>query len=508
MVEADVVAIPAEPSTPPAAVIAEEQASPAPAPVVVAEPQDVAQEDTAQERVAASVPLPAASVFNRPREDGAVVTPETDAVSRPSIVTEGFRATALAPRDAPAPRTQSAARPQETRVTGFGAVPEAGDAPNLPAPLNEGAPRTFADTSTAEDPESDAPVVAVEAQAEPDVSTVAPDAATGRDPSDVPAGEAAEVPETTQDESPLRTAQADGAETDGEEAPKRPAIRLVDESERVTPPPAEKPEVVEEAEPEPSGELPRRLVLDSEKAEAAQEPVEVEPEPEPDPGALVREAAAFENPENLPLLAVILIDEPDAGLDRESLAALDFPVTFAIDPARPDAAEAARAYRAAGHEVVLLTSALDPEGTAQDIEIAMEAVRAAVPQAVGLLDGAEGRFAGNRTALDALLPALAEEGMGLIAYPNGLNSGITEARRGGVPAMSLYRELDTDGERAAVITRYLDRATFEAVQDGAVVVVGRTQPDTVAALYSWRLGNRSGDVVPAPLSAVLLGYGG
>jgi polysaccharide deacetylase 2 family uncharacterized protein YibQ len=222
-----------------------------------------------------------------------------------------------------------------------------------------------------------------------------------------------------------------------------------------------------------------------------------------DAPALVRHAAPFEAPAGLPLFGILLIDDGSGGVERDSLAALDFPVAFAVDPSAPDAAEAARRYRAAGHEVLLLGRALSPEGAAQDVEVALQGARDAVPEALGVLDGPAGRFGDNRETLSALLPALAEDGMGFVAWPGGLGSEVDAALDAGVPSAQLYRVLDGRDERAAVITRYLDRATFEAAQTGATLVVGRATPEVVTALYSWQLGGRTDEVAIAPVSAVL-----
>jgi polysaccharide deacetylase 2 family uncharacterized protein YibQ len=59
------------------------------------------------------------------------------------------------------------------------------------------------------------------------------------------------------------------------------------------------------------------------------------------------------------------------------------------------------------------------------------------------------------------------------------------AERAEVPAATLFRLLDDEDQRATVITRFLGRAEFAAAQEGAVIVAGRTRPDTVTALFSW-----------------------
>ena len=453
--------------------------TPQPSPAETGTPQSVTrtttQTATVTTTVRPAVDLPAGSQFNRPPEDGDAITPQADIATR--AVISATRPDAGAVRvDAPDLRTESAAQPQPTTIAGLSAAPEAGDAPNLPNVPVENAPQTFGSVEIVEPvnetamPEGTQTAI-IQTPAPSDSDTVATD----------PTNAAAEQ------------AAVDGRDVDVVQAPSSPITEVLD------------PIVPERVEPEPEEDtpvvMPRRLVLDSERVDETGEDAVVE---SPARGALLANAARFRNPEELPLLSVVLIDDPDAGVDRESLIGIDFPVTFAVDPSRAGSAEAATAYRQAGHEVIWLADALSPNGTPQDIEVAMTGARMAVPQAIGVLDLSDNGFADNRTALEALLPALSEAGMGFVAYPGGLNSGVTAALRGGIPAATLYRVLDAEGERAVVITRYLDRATFEATSTGTAVVVGRTTPEMIAALYSWRLSNRSDQILPAPLSAVLL----
>ena len=228
----------------------------------------------------------------------------------------------------------------------------------------------------------------------------------------------------------------------------------------------------------------------------------------PDIGVKVRAieafAAEFDAAETRPLMSIILIDDPSLGLDRSVLANFTFPVTFAINPARADAAEAAAFYRASGFEVVILSDALPDRAEASDVEVSLQAAFGIVPEAVAFMDTSANIVQSNRELLDAVVGVLTETGHGLVAYPRGLNAAEQTATRASVPAGTLFRELDQEQERATVITRYLDRAAFAAVQDGTVIVVGHTYPETVTALFSWALGDRSESVAMAPLSAVLL----
>jgi polysaccharide deacetylase 2 family uncharacterized protein YibQ len=228
------------------------------------------------------------------------------------------------------------------------------------------------------------------------------------------------------------------------------------------------------------------------------------PEPEGAPNALRDNAVAFDAPEGRALMAVVLIDKPNTTLDPDVLTRFTFPVSFAIDPLRPDAAERAAELAEAGFEVVMLGASILPQGvTPADVEVALASAGETIPQAVALMDNAENRIQGDRAVLDATVNALTGSGHGMLAFARGLNAAEETARRSDVPAATVFRQLDDEDQRATVITRYLGRAAFAAGQEGAVVVVGHTRPDTVAALLSWALSNRTEQVALAPVSAVL-----
>ncbi|MFW5641319.1 MAG: divergent polysaccharide deacetylase family protein, partial [Roseicyclus sp.] len=227
------------------------------------------------------------------------------------------------------------------------------------------------------------------------------------------------------------------------------------------------------------------------------------PEAAAPPPALEAFAMPFDASEARALMAVILIDEPDPRLDLETLTSIDFPVAFAIDPARPDAADRAAAYRAAGFEVLMLGSVIPEGATAADTEVALAAARRRVPEAIALMDTPDSRIQTDRTVLEAAVGIAAGEGQGLVAFPRGLNVAEHMAARADVPAATLFRLLDDEGQRATVIARFLSRAEFAAAQEGAVIVAGRTRPATVTALFSWALAERDAGVVIAPVSAVL-----
>lgn len=215
-----------------------------------------------------------------------------------------------------------------------------------------------------------------------------------------------------------------------------------------------------------------------------------------------RYAAAFENPRQKPLLSIILIDT-GGTLDRAKLAALPLNITFAIDPATPDAAAAARLYRDTGHEVVILARGIPANATDADLRRIFGRYQQVVPQAVGVLDPAEGGFEADRSLSQRIVSLLAERGLALLTYARGLDAAHQIAQARDLPAARIYRRLDAADENPFTITRYLDRAAFKAAQEGRVTVLGHTRPDTIEGLKEWSGDSRARTLALAPVTATL-----
>lgn len=212
-------------------------------------------------------------------------------------------------------------------------------------------------------------------------------------------------------------------------------------------------------------------------------------------------AAPFENPEDRPLMSIVLID--DAGsIGAEALADFPYPLTFAIDPGLPDAADRMARHRAAGFEVVLLAD-LPAAASPQDAEVALAVWREALPEAVAILEGTGTGLQGNRALSDQVTNIAQATGLGLITQANGLNTVQKLAVRAGVPSAVVFRDFDGAGQTPVVMRRFLDQAAFRAGQEGAVIMLGRVRPDTVSALLLWGLQDRAERVALAPVSAVL-----
>lgn len=235
-------------------------------------------------------------------------------------------------------------------------------------------------------------------------------------------------------------------------------------------------------------------------ASAAADAVEVAPQ---DDRPISRYARVFGNDAGKPLFAVVLLDTGAADLERDKLAALPFAVTFAIDPLDPGAAAAAAIYRAAGQEVVMLASGIPEGATASDLEQTFQSNAGVLPEAVAVMDIGSAGFQDNRPLATLVVPVIAAQGRGVLTFDKGLNAADQVARREGVPAAVIFRDLDAEGEDTPVIRRYLDRAAFKAAQEGRVVVMGTTRPETIAALMEWTLEGRAASVALAPITAVM-----
>ena len=217
--------------------------------------------------------------------------------------------------------------------------------------------------------------------------------------------------------------------------------------------------------------------------------------------ALVRNAADFANPGGKPLMSVILID--DGSQDPARITGLGFPVTVALDPTRPGAADAAATYRAAGLEVLILATAVPAGATASDLEVTFQSHFNALPQAVGVLDLPLDGFQDNRVLAQQIVRILGDGGYGLVTIDKGLNPAAQVAERERLAQARVFRELDAAGENTAVIRRYLDRAAFRGAQQGSVVVLGHSTAETLQALVEWAAGGRAANMAMSPVSAAM-----
>ena len=229
--------------------------------------------------------------------------------------------------------------------------------------------------------------------------------------------------------------------------------------------------------------------------------------PDPDAPPLIRFASPYQPGGDNPQMSIILMDDGTGPLGASALEGFPFPLTFAVDANRADAAEIAAAYRAEGFEVMALANL--PEGAAPvDVEVAMQAWFGAVPEAVAVMEGDGFGLQASRAVSDQVTQIIASSGHGLVMRPKGLNTAQQLAAREGVPSATIFRDFDSEGQDPRVIRRFLDHAAFKARQEGAVIMLGRLRPDTVSALLLWGLQDRAESVDLVPVSVVLRGGAG
>jgi polysaccharide deacetylase 2 family uncharacterized protein YibQ len=219
--------------------------------------------------------------------------------------------------------------------------------------------------------------------------------------------------------------------------------------------------------------------------------------------AIERFARPLANPQGKPLFSILLIDSGDPKLDRARLAAAPFPVTFVLDPRLPDVATLAAPYLDAGQEVAMLAGPVTPDALPEAVAGEFAEYAQALPQAVAVVDQAEGGFQGNRPLATQIVQILKDQGRGLITYDAGLNAADQVARREAVRAGMIFRPIAPGAEPAGETRRTLDLATFKAAQDGRVAIIAPATPETIAALLEWSVEGRAAGVALAPATAVM-----
>lgn len=365
-----------------------------------------------------------------------------------------------------------------------------------------------------------AEVVAEEPQAVPEAD---PAASVADEIATLPPVPGAGSPETAGETAPAALEGGPAAEAAAAPAPEPPGDTLAeapDAPETDTPeltamPEAPAPSMLPTGlHPAPAGRLRPGSMVDGVRmgrlpqtgaAPAPGPAVEVAAEvADPDLPPWRRHAAQIERNE-LPPLALVLID-PARDLETErGILELPLPVTVALDPFDPDAPRRAQVYRAVGHEVLLNLQGVSPLATAGDLDVLFSSWAEDYPEVLGVLEPPSSDARRARTLAPVLMPVLQDLGLGVVASDLGLSPLLNAARSAGVARAGIYRALDTDDEDPEAVGRYLDRAAFEAERQGAVTVTaGADQAATREGLAAWLAAQRLGTrVQTVPVGAVL-----
>ncbi|MFZ5961506.1 divergent polysaccharide deacetylase family protein [Thalassococcus sp. BH17M4-6] len=443
-------------------------------------------------REPAAVPDPALDSADLPSPDAtaqpAGVDVSTEAPVLPSVQTllpsapgaEAEPSIATEPAQPPVPLVpseDSGLVAEDAAAAESADTPEAEEVTEAPAPEEtEDAPAELTLDAVAEAepaaPEADAPVEMAEQAPEaqddaPEMAAVAPEPAE-----QTPlAAEEDPAPTVRILNAPSTTSEEDGA---GRPAIGTPAVSLIDRGSAV-----------------PEGRLPSVGTVADEA-----------PGAESGTSPLAAHAAEVDVAADLPRMSIVLIDDGSGPLGPDTLDAFPFPVTFALDPSAPGAAARMRGYRDKGFEVMALVGV--PAGAQPtDVEVTLGASLSGLPQAVAVLESPRQGLQGSRAVSDQVTQVLRDSGHGLVMQPKGLNTATALALREGVPAATLFKDFDGEGQDPRTIRRFLDGAAFRARQDGAVVVLGRLKADTLSALLLWGLQDRAAQVALVPVSLVL-----
>lgn len=206
--------------------------------------------------------------------------------------------------------------------------------------------------------------------------------------------------------------------------------------------------------------------------------------------------------EGQPRISIILIDDAVDTWGPEAIKTLPIPVSIAIPPSHPEAAKIAAEYRQLGFEVLAMVNI--PQGAQpSDVEVTLSGTLQAVPGAVAVLEDPAGGLQSSRDVSNQAASYLADSGHGLVMMPKGLNTAQQLAAKAGVPSASLFRDMDGDNQDASAVRRALDQATFRAKQEGAVVMLGRLQANTLSGVIQWGLQDKNASIAIVPVSTVL-----
>lgn len=455
-----------------------------------------------------------------------------------------------APQSAPAEAPEAAGEvPETTPETVPDPVPETGEGPAPDAPGEETDRGDETVQPTAQAPTAQAPTAqAPTAQEDPATGMAAPEPETA--PTTPPAAEAEVAGETppvvppaapsVPEAAPMvepdpepslppatgadpvadpgddrlaapRTPDTD-TETDTDSAPADEDSAIIAAPESM---PEPMPEPMPEATPQATPETGAPPVVSDRLPSIGAEPEPgadaTAPPPQPSAAApavterpaIERNAVPYEGDPALPRMSVLLLDEGETRNEVGDLAVLPFPLSVAVDASAPDAEAAVDFYRGVGAEVVLMVP-LPPGATPTDVDVTFQVYEPLMRKAVAVMIPEEAGFQLLGAAAAQVATVLGEQGLGLVSYPQGLNTGHKTAVSEDVPAGLVFRDLDSQGQAPDVIRRFLDNVAFKARGDEGVIAIARVRPDSLQALLEWSLGNRAQTVNLAPVSAVLL----
>ena len=224
-----------------------------------------------------------------------------------------------------------------------------------------------------------------------------------------------------------------------------------------------------------------------------------------------------------PRLVVVIDDLGESLHQARELAALNFPVTFAVLPQSSKTREVARLASPRGKDVLLhhpmeprdYPHRADPGPGALFVGMAEEDVLtvlaenlAQVPQAIGVNNHMGSRFTADSAGMEVVLHDLKQRGL---FFLDSLTTGDSvvqkQARKIGLTHLRRHIFLDNVQDVQAILFQ-LRKAETLALSAGEVIAIGHPYPETLEALKIWererdqriRLVSVS-DILPGPALA-------
>ena len=196
-------------------------------------------------------------------------------------------------------------------------------------------------------------------------------------------------------------------------------------------------------------------------------------------------------------LALILLDQSGEGLTAEALSTLSIPLTIAIDPAAPNAASRGAMFARAGHAIMAILNVTDVK-TGGDVSIALAQALRVLPSATSVFVKDTAGLRRNAPVAQMVFASLAANDLGLVTFDLGLQTQNTA-----VQATTVFRDLDSKGQSAAIMRRFLDQAIDTAQTEGPLVVMARLRTETINALSNWAEQAGTGTVRVVPVTDAL-----
>ena len=216
-------------------------------------------------------------------------------------------------------------------------------------------------------------------------------------------------------------------------------------------------------------------------------------------GAFANNAQIFSDTGGRGLVSLVLkVDSIDQVRAAFALAAS---VTLAIDVNNPEAANIAAAYRQVGGESLLLLPEANgfQNGESHDaVKTSLSAVMPESMQVIGMIDPTGRAVPNDAMTVNSVMRTLAPWGHAIVSPQS--SDTVSVAQQAGIPAISFATEIDPTKDRGLIVAD-INRALSGVSQNGAVVLYGTADEETIAALSTWLAGTTASQVTMAPVSA-------